>query len=89
MEAFLQEFLHSFSELGSTAGMLALANIIFIDIVMSGDNAILIGMATRKLQGKDRKKAILFGITLATVLRIVLALFATVLLGMVGLKLAG
>jgi YjbE family integral membrane protein len=89
MAAFFQEFLDSFSDLASVSGLLALANIAFIDLVMSGDNAILIGMATNKLKGKDRKRAIFFGITLATLLRVVLATFAVYLLGIVGLKLAG
>lgn len=68
---------------------MALLNIILIDIVMSGDNAILIGMATRKLQGAERKKAIFFGITFATILRIILAFFAVFLLSVVGVKFAG
>lgn len=77
------------SELSSIEGLLVVINIILIDIVMSGDNAILIGMATRKLEGKERKKAIFFGIMLATVLRIIFAFFAVYLLSMVGIKLAG
>lgn len=89
MEAFISEFIHSFGELGSTAGLLALANIIFIDIVMSGDNAILIGMATNKLKGEERKKAIMIGIVLATVLRVLFASVAVYLMSVVGLKLAG
>ncbi len=89
MDAFFKEFLHSLAELNSTAGLLALANIIFIDIVMSGDNAILIGMATNKLKGKARQKAILIGIVLATVLRVLFASVAVYLMSMVGLKLAG
>ncbi|MFZ3232228.1 MAG: TerC family protein [Patescibacteria group bacterium] len=89
MDAFFKEFLHSLAELNSTAGLLALANIIFIDVVMSGDNAILIGMATNKLKGKERKTAILTGIMLATLLRLVFASMAVYLMGIVGLKLAG
>ncbi len=89
MQEFFHELSTSFLALGTAAGMLALANIIFIDIVMSGDNAILIGMATRKLQGRDRKRAIALGIFLATALRVVFALMATLLLSIVGLKLAG
>lgn len=89
MESLVNEFLHSLKELNSSAGLLALANIIFIDIVMSGDNAILIGMATNKLKGKERKKAIMIGIVLATVLRVLFASVAVYLMSMVGLKLAG
>lgn len=85
----MNQILQEFYALGTPAGMMALFNIILIDIVMSGDNAILIGMATKGLQGKDRKKAIFFGIVLATVLRIVLALFAVYLLAIVGVKFIG
>ncbi len=89
MELFYTQFLKQFLELFTLTGAMALLNIILIDIVMSGDNAILIGMATRKLQGSERKKAIFFGITLATILRIVLAFFAVFLLSVVGVKFAG
>jgi predicted tellurium resistance membrane protein TerC len=47
-----------FAMLLTSAGLFALLNIILIDLVMSGDNAILIGMATKKLTGADRAKAI-------------------------------
>lgn len=85
----MQHFYAQFIDLFTAHGALVLLNIILIDIVMSGDNAILIGMATRKLQGKERKQAIFFGIALATVLRIVLAFFAVFLLSLVGVKFAG
>jgi predicted tellurium resistance membrane protein TerC len=49
---------HDFAMLLTSAGLFALLNIILIDLVMSGDNAILIGMATKKLTGADRAKAI-------------------------------
>lgn len=80
-----QEFLH----LATPAWAMALFNIIMIDIVMSWDNAILIGMATRNLKWKERQIAITFWIILATVLRIVLAIFATILLQITGLQFAG
>jgi predicted tellurium resistance membrane protein TerC len=51
-----------------------------IDIVMSADNAILIGLATQRLAAKDKKKAIIFGIAGATVLRIILSVIALQLL---------
>lgn len=85
----MQHFYAQFIDLFTAHGALVLLNIILIDIVMSGDNAILIGMATRKLQGKERKQAIFFGIALATVLRIILAFFAVFLLSLVGVKFAG
>lgn len=85
----MQHFYAQFLGLFSATGIMVLINIILIDIVMSGDNAILIGMATRKLQGAERKKAIFFGIALATIFRIVLAFFAVFLLSVVGVKFAG
>lgn len=54
----LDSFSADFALLFTSAGLFALFNIILIDLVMSGDNAILIGMATKKLTGSDRQKAI-------------------------------
>ena len=75
--------------LATPVGALALVNILFIDVVMSGDNAILIGMAVRRLQGRQRAQAVAFGVVLATALRVVLAAAAVFLLAVPGLKLAG
>lgn len=66
-----------------------LINVIMIDIVMSADNAILIGLATKNLRPSDRKKAIFFGIAGATVLRILLSIVALQLLSIQGLILFG
>ncbi|MDD2515829.1 MAG: TerC family protein [Candidatus Gracilibacteria bacterium] len=85
MNSLINEFWGLFTPIG----LISVFNIIMIDIVMSGDNAILIGMATKNLHGKDRKKAIAFGIILATILRIILAVFAVYLLQIVGLQLVG
>lgn len=85
----MDHFWTDLAALATPAGALALANILFIDVVMSGDNAILIGMAVRKLQGRQRAQAVAFGVVLATVLRVGLAAAATFLLGVTGLKLAG
>lgn len=79
----------SFAALFTTAGLLALLNVILIDIVLSGDNAIVIGMATKDLRGKERKRAIVIGIVLATVLRIIFASTVVYLLRIVGIKFAG
>lgn len=48
-------------ELFSAAGLLAIAKIIVIDILLAGDNAIVIGMAAKNLQEKHRKLAIFVG----------------------------
>ncbi|MBC6441469.1 MAG: YjbE family putative metal transport protein [Rhodospirillales bacterium] len=69
--------------------VIALASIIMIDIVMSGDNAIVIGMAVAGLPADLRKKAVVFGILAATLLRICFALVVVELLAIIGLLLAG
>ncbi|MCZ6606833.1 MAG: TerC family protein [Alphaproteobacteria bacterium] len=66
-----------------------LATIIAIDIVMSGDNAIIIGMAAAGLEPELRRRAIIYGIAGATVLRILFAAVAFQLLAIIGLTLAG
>lgn len=58
MMDFLMTLEADFAHLFTSAGAFALLNIILIDLVMSGDNAILIGMATQKLPPELRKKAI-------------------------------
>jgi YjbE family integral membrane protein len=67
----------------------SLVMIIIIDIVMSGDNAIIIGMAAAGLPLELRRRAIIFGIAGATVIRIVFAASALYLLSIIGLLLAG
>jgi len=71
------------------AELTALLSVIVIDLVLAGDNAIVVGMAAAGLPRELRKKAILFGIAAAAVLRIVFALFTTQLLNVVGLVLIG
>ncbi len=63
--------------------------IIVADIVLSGDNALIIGMAAAGLAPELRKKAILFGMVVAAVLRVVFALVATKLLAVPGLLMVG
>lgn len=63
--------------------------IIIADIVLSGDNALIIGMAAAGLSPELRKKAILFGMVVAAVLRVVFALIATKLLGIPGILIIG
>ena len=67
----------------------ALAMIIVIDIVMSGDNAIIIGLAVAGLPPELRKKAIFYGILGATVLRIIFAVAVVQLLAIKGVMLGG
>jgi len=67
----------------------AFLQVIMIDLVLAGDNAVVIGMAAAGLPPPLRKRAILIGIIAATVLRIGFALIATRLLDITGLLLAG
>lgn len=67
----------------------ALATVIVIDLVLAGDNAVVVGMAAAGLPMELRKKAIIFGIVAAALLRIVFAIFTVELLGIIGLLLAG
>jgi YjbE family integral membrane protein len=67
----------------------ALIQVILIDLVLAGDNAVVIGLAAAGLPAEQRGKAILIGVGAATVLRIVFAGMATQLLAIVGLLLAG
>ncbi len=67
----------------------ALGQVIMIDLVLAGDNAIVIGLAAAGLPKEQRAKAILLGIIAATVLRIGFAAITAQLLSIVGLLLAG
>ena len=67
----------------------ALLQVIMIDLVLAGDNAVIIGLAAAGLAPEQRGRAILVGIIAATALRIVFAIFAVELLDIVGLLLAG
>ena len=67
----------------------ALLSVIGIDLVLAGDNAIVIGMAAAGLPKDQRTRAIVIGVIAATVLRIVFAVAATRLLAITGLTLAG
>lgn len=69
--------------------ILDFGSIIIADIVLSGDNALIIGMAAASLAPELRRKAILFGMIVAALLRIVFAVVATKLLGIPGLLFVG
>ncbi|TIX26924.1 TerC family protein [Mesorhizobium sp.] len=73
----------------SAASLTALLQVIAIDLVLAGDNAIVIGLAAAGLPVEQRKKAILIGVVAATVLRIGFAAVTVKLLAIVGLLLAG
>ena len=73
----------------SFAYLADLFQIIIADIVLSGDNALIIGMAASSLSPELRKKAIFYGMAAAAGLRIVFAIFATYLLAVPGLLFVG
>ncbi|MBB3238342.1 TerC family protein [Phyllobacterium endophyticum] len=77
------------SELLSADALSALLQVIMMDLVLAGDNAIVIGLAAAGLPKDQRSKAILMGIIAATVLRIIFAIATTQLLQIIGLLLAG
>jgi YjbE family integral membrane protein len=77
------------SELISPQALSAFFQVIFIDLVLAGDNAIVIALAASGLPREQRNKAIFVGILAATVLRIIFASIATWLLAIVGLLVAG
>jgi YjbE family integral membrane protein len=78
-----------FSNIGSASALAAFAQVLMIDIVLAGDNAIVVGALAAGLPDKDRKKVIAIGVIAALVLRVIFALTVTWLLGIVGLVLAG
>jgi len=67
----------------------ALVSVVLIDLVLAGDNAIVVGMAAASLPPADRRRAIMMGIGAATILRILFAAVALQLLEIIGLALAG
>ena len=77
------------SDLLETEQLVILIQIIFIDLVLAGDNAIIIGMVASKFPIKKRKKVIFWGIGGAVILRIILTLLAAYLLQITGLRLIG
>ena len=72
-----------------TEQIIILSQIIFIDLVLAGDNAIIIGMVASKFPTEQRKKVIFWGIGGAIILRIVLTLLTAYLLQITGLRLIG
>ena len=66
-----------------------LGQIIFVDLVLAGDNAIVIGLVAAKFTAEHRKKVILYGVGVAVLLRIIFAVLTVQLLAITGLMLAG
>ncbi|MDA8537492.1 YjbE family putative metal transport protein [Candidatus Pelagibacter bacterium] len=78
-----------FTDLLGAEQLAILTQIIFIDLVLAGDNAIIIGMVASKFPVEQRKKVIFWGIGGAIILRIILTLLTAYLLQITGLRLVG
>jgi YjbE family integral membrane protein len=76
-------------ELPTLAALTAFVQVVFVDLVLAGDNAIVVGMAVAALPRAQRARAMLVGIAAATVLRIAFASVIVQLLQVIGLVLAG
>ena len=77
------------NEMTLTHDLVALAQVILIDITLAGDNAIVVGMAVAGLPRAQKRSAIVLGIAGATAIRIGLGIIAMTLLQVIGLLLAG
>lgn len=84
-----QHIVADFSNLGDPAALAAFGSVLMIDLVLAGDNAIVVGALAAGLPAEQRKKVILIGIGAALVLRILFALAVSWLMGIVGLIFAG
>ena len=80
---------HDFSNLGDPAALAAFGQVLMIDIMLAGDNAIVVGALAAGLPPAQRQRVILIGIIAALVLRIAFALVVTQLMQIVGLIFAG
>lgn len=78
-----------FSNITEPAAFAAFFQVLMIDLVLAGDNAIVVGALAAGLNPKDRRKVIIIGVLAALVLRIVFALLVTQLLQIIGLILIG
>lgn len=78
-----------FSNIGSPSALAAFGQVLMIDILLAGDNAIVVGALAAGLPAAQRKKVILIGIIAALVLRVAFALVVSQLMQIIGLILAG
>lgn len=78
-----------FSNIGSPAALSAFIQVLMIDIMLAGDNAIVVGALAAGLPADQRRKVILIGIIAALVLRIIFAVSVSLLMSIIGLVFAG
>src|SRR5437868_1176496 len=76
-------------ELASQAFCIGLLKIIGVNVILSGDNAVVIALAARSLPPQQQKKAVFWGAGAAVILRIILTIFAAALLALPWLKIVG
>ena len=89
MTELWQHIIADFSNIGSPTALAAFLQVLMIDVMLAGDNAIVVGALAAGLSIEQRRKVILIGILAALVLRIFFALVVTQLLQVVGLVFAG
>jgi YjbE family integral membrane protein len=89
MATMWSQILNDFSNLGSPSALSAFLQVLAIDVLLAGDNAIVVGALAAGLPATQRQRVILIGIGAALVLRVVFALIVTQLLALVGLVFAG
>jgi len=80
---------HDFSNIAEPAAFAAFLQVLMIDLVLAGDNAIVVGALAAGLPPEQRKKVIFIGVIAALVLRILFALIVTQLMQVIGLILVG
>jgi len=80
---------NDFSNLNTTSAWTALGSVILLDLVLAGDNAIVVGALAAGLPPEQRKKVIFIGVIAALVLRVVFALMVNLLMGVIGLIFVG
>lgn len=73
----------------SLSQLSAFFSVVVIDVVLAGDNAIVVGLAASRVPVEERRRVVIFGIAAATLLRILFAYFVAELLAIIGLTLAG
>ena len=79
----------NFADIFTTAGLVALGQVILIDLTMAGDNVVIMGTLTSGLPERERKRVIMLGVGMALIFLIGFAFIATQLLHFTGLILAG
>src|SRR5688572_1313620 len=89
LSGMLDSIVRDFSNIGEPAAFAAFVQVLMIDLVLAGDNAIVVGALAAGLPPEQRRKVIMIGVLAALVLRIAFALVVTQLMQIIGLILVG